>query len=79
MVSMEWPTATLLVEETKSGSKQFLSQRNVSHLDVGEVGKGIFGGREVVQAADGSLRVGQPVYLKKMDFVSLSKKRGKQP
>ena len=28
-----------------------------------EEGKGIFGGREVVQAADGSMRVGQPVFL----------------
>ena len=40
MVSLEWPTATLLVEETKSRSKQFLSQRNVSHLDVGKWKKG---------------------------------------
>ena len=43
-----------------------------------EVGKGIFGGREVVQAADGSMRVGQPVFLKNLDFVSLGKTRKEQ-
>ena len=43
-----------------------------------EVGKGIFGGREVVQAADGSMRVGQPVSLKNLDFVSLGKTRKEQ-
>ena len=78
MVSLEWPTAALLVEETKSGSKQFLSERNDSHLDFGKKGKGIFGGREVVQAADGSMRVGQPVFLKNQDFVSLGKTRKEQ-
>ena len=36
MVSLEWPSTTLLVEETKSGSKQFLSLRNVSHSGVGK-------------------------------------------
>ena len=36
-----------------------------------EEGQGKFGGREVVQAADGSMRVGQPVFLKNLDFVSL--------
>ena len=43
-----------------------------------EVVKGIFGGREVVQAADGSMRVGQPVFLKNLDFVSLGKTRKEQ-
>ena len=43
-----------------------------------EVGKGKFGGREVVQAADGSMRVGQPVYLKSLDFVPLGKMRKEQ-
>ena len=38
-----------------------------------EEGKGIFGGREVLHAADGSMRVGQPVFLKNLDFVSLGK------
>ena len=40
-----------------------------------EEGKGIFGGREVAHAADGSIRVGQPVFLKNLDFVSLGKTR----
>ena len=34
-----------------------------------EVGKVRFCSREVVQAADGSKRVGQPVYIKSLDFV----------
>ena len=34
-----------------------------------EVGEGKFCGREVVQAADGSMRVGQPAYIKRLDFV----------
>ena len=38
-----------------------------------KVEKGMFGGREVFQAADGSMRVGQPVLLKNLDFVSLGK------
>ena len=33
---LEWSTATLLVEEMKSGSRQFLSKRKVSHFDVGK-------------------------------------------
>ena len=41
-----------------------------------EVGKEIFGGREVDQAADGSMRVGHSVFLKNLDFVS-SEKRGR--
>ena len=36
-----------------------------------EVGKGKFCSREVVQAADGSMRVGQPAYIKSLDFVLL--------
>ena len=43
-----------------------------------EVGKGKFCGREVVQAADGSMRVGQPVYTKSLDFVPLGKMRKEQ-
>ena len=38
-----------------------------------EVEKGIFGGREVVQTAGGSMRVGQFAFLKNLDFVSLGK------
>ena len=33
-----------------------------------EVGKGKFCSREVVQAADGYMRVGQPAYIKSLDF-----------
>ena len=43
-----------------------------------EVGKGKFCGREVVQAADGSMRVGQPVFVKSLDFVPLGKMRKEQ-
>ena len=38
-----------------------------------EVGKGKFCSREVVQAADGSMRVGQPACIKSLDFVPLGK------
>ena len=34
-----------------------------------EVGKGEFCHREIVQAADGSMRAGQPAYIKSLDFV----------
>ena len=34
-----------------------------------EVGKGKFCSREVVQAADGFMRVGQPAFIKCLDFV----------
>ena len=43
-----------------------------------EVEKGKFCGREVVQAADGSMRVGQPAYIKSLDFVPLGKLRKEQ-
>ena len=36
------------------------------------------GNREVVQAADGSMRVGQPVFFKSLDFVPLGKMRKEQ-
>ena len=36
-----------------------------------EVGKGTFCSREVTQAADGSMRVGQPANIKSLDFVPL--------
>ena len=38
-----------------------------------EMGEGIFFNREVVQATDGSTRVGQPAYIKSLDFVPLGK------
>ena len=41
-----------------------------------EQGEGIFGGREVVQAADGSMRVGQPVFSR-IWISCLSEKRGR--
>ena len=43
-----------------------------------EVRKGEFGGREVVQAADGSMRVGQPVCLKSLVFAPLGRMRKEQ-
>ena len=43
-----------------------------------EVGKGKFCSREVVQAADRSMRVGQPAYIKSLDSVPLGKLRKEQ-
>ena len=43
-----------------------------------EVGKVKFCSYEVVQAADGSMRVGQPAYIKSLDFVPLGKLRKEQ-
>ena len=43
-----------------------------------EVEKEKFCSREVVQAADGSMRVGQPAYIKSLDFVLLGKLRKEQ-
>ena len=43
-----------------------------------EVGKEKFSSREVVQAADGSMCVGQPSYIKSLDFVPLRKLRKEQ-
>ena len=43
-----------------------------------EVEKGKFCSREVVQGADGSLRVRQPAYIKSLDFVPLGKLRKEQ-
>ena len=43
-----------------------------------EVGKVKFCSRAVVQAADGSMRVGQPAYIKSLDFVPLGKTRKEQ-
>ena len=79
MVSLEWRTATLLVEETKSGREQAISELK-KRFTFGrwDVGKAKFGGREVVQAEDESMRVGQPVYLKSQDFVPLEKMRKEQ-
>ena len=73
MVSLEGPSTTLLVEETKSEQAiSKLKKRFTSgHW---EVGKGRFCSREVVQATDGSMRVGQPAYIKSLDFFCLSEK-----
>ena len=38
-----------------------------------EVGKGKFCSREVVRAADGSMRVRQPAFIKNLDYVLLGK------
>ena len=43
-----------------------------------EMGKGKYCSREVVQAADGSMRVGQPAHIKSLDFVHLKKLRKEQ-
>ena len=43
-----------------------------------EVGKRKFCSREVVQAADGSMRVGQPAFFKNLDIVLLGKMRKEQ-
>ena len=43
-----------------------------------EVGMEKFCSREVVQAADGSIRVGQPAYINSLDFVPLGKMRKEQ-
>ena len=42
------------------------------------MGKGNICSREVVQAADGSMRVGQPAYIKSLHFVLLGKLRKEQ-
>ena len=42
------------------------------------MGKGKFCSCDVVQAADGSMRVGQPAYIKSLDFVPLGKLRKEQ-
>ena len=43
-----------------------------------QVGKGKFCSQEAMQAADGSMRVGQPAYIKSLDFVPLRKLRKEQ-
>ena len=43
-----------------------------------EVGQGKFCSREVTQAADGSMRVGQTACIKSLDFVPLGKLRKEQ-
>ena len=43
-----------------------------------EVENGRFCSREVVQAADGSVRVGRPAEIKSLDFVPLGKMRKEQ-
>ena len=43
-----------------------------------EVGKGKLCSREVIQTSEGSMRAGQPVYIKSLDFVFLGKLRKEQ-
>ena len=43
-----------------------------------EVGQGKLCCQQVTQAADGSLRVGQPAYIKNLDFAPLGKLREQQ-
>ena len=43
-----------------------------------KVGKGKICSREVVQEADGFMRVGQLAYIKSLDFVPLGKMRKEQ-
>ena len=43
-----------------------------------EVGKRKFCSREVIHTAEGSMRAGQPVYIKSLDFVPLGKLRKEQ-
>ena len=67
-----------------AGGRDDVWERTISELKKrftfgrSEEGAVKFGGREVVQAADGSMRVGQPVILKYLNFVSLGKTR-KEP
>ena len=79
MVSPEWPSTTLLVGETKSGNKPSLSlKKNVPLSDTGSGKRGKFSSRNVAQAADGSMRVGQPANIKSLDFVPLGELRKEQ-
>ena len=78
MVPLEWPSTTLLgggdevwEQATPKPKKRF----TFGHW---EVGKGKFCSREVVQTADGSMRVGQPANIKCLDFVHLGKMRKEQ-
>ena len=52
--------------------------RTVGHIRTLDVGKGKFCSREVMQAADGSLRVGHPANIKSLDCVPLGKLRKEQ-
>ena len=69
---------TLLVGERKSGNRPSLSFKNVTLSDTGKWEKGKFCSREVTQAANGSMRVGQPARIKSPDFVPLGKLREEQ-
>ena len=78
MASLGWPSTILLVEEMKSGSRQISKLKQRFTFGRREVGKGRFCSREVVQAADGSMRVGQPANIKSLDFVPPGKLRQEQ-
>ena len=63
---------------TKSGNRPSLSFKSDSLSDTGKWEREKFCSREVTQAADGSMRVGQPAYIKSLDFVPLGKLRKEQ-
>ena len=76
--SLECPSTTLLVVETKSGNKPSRSFKKRFTVGHWEVGKGKFSSREVMQAADGSMRVVQPATLSRVCTLRLSEKLRKQ-
>ena len=69
MASLVWPSTLLLVEEMKSGNRQSVMLKHRFTYGHWEVGTEKFCSREVVQAADGSMRVGQLAYIKSLDYV----------
>ena len=79
MASLVWPSTII------AGGGDVVWEQAISKLKQRftfghwEVEKGKFCSREVVQAADGSMRVGQPAYIKSLDFVPLGKLRKQQP
>ena len=75
MASLVWPSTVLLVEETKSGTKHSPSWSNVFTFGH-RSGKGKIW--QSLQEANGSMRVGQPAYIKSLDFVPLGKLRMEQ-
>ena len=74
MASLVWPSSTLIAGGGNEVWEQAISKLT-QRFTFGrwEVGKGKFRSCEVVQAADGSMRVGQPAYIKSRDLVPLGK------
>ena len=60
------------------GNRPSPSLKSDSLSDTGKWERGKFCSREVAQAADGSMRVGQPAYVKSLGFVPLGKLRKEQ-